>query len=108
MAKRLDADFLVSLHINSDPSPSRTGALLLSAYNSGYRTSVGIKTTKLGKKILDNLQLAGVYNGGFLLRKSMIIIIQTKLEQITIQLYEKAFITRYLVLLLNMIYYQQK
>lgn len=70
MAKRLDADFLVSLHINSDPSPSRTGALLLSAYNSGYRTSVGIKTTELGKKILDNLQLAGVYNGGFLLRKS--------------------------------------
>ena len=50
MAKRLDADFLVSLHINSDPSPSRKGALLLSAYNSGYRTSVGIKTTKLGKK----------------------------------------------------------
>lgn len=70
MAKRLDADFLVSLHINADDSTSKKGALLLAAYNSGYRNSVGIKTRDLGKIILNNLQLTGMYNGGFLLRKA--------------------------------------
>lgn len=69
-AKRLSADFLISMHINADASPYMTGALVLPAYKSGYNDAVRVKTQKMGKAILSNLHSLGLKNTGFWLRKS--------------------------------------
>lgn len=66
-AKQLDADFLVSMHINAGSS---SGANVLAAYQSGYHDSVRVKTQALGKLVLERLSAFGVANRGFLLRTS--------------------------------------
>lgn len=66
-AKRLDADFLVSMHINAGSS---SGANVLTAYKSGYHDSIRKETQKFGKLVLKKLNKIGVANRGLLLRKS--------------------------------------
>lgn len=68
-AKRLSANFLISMHINADSNPSRTGALILPAYKSGYNDNIRIETQAMGKKILSELHSVGLKNTGFWLRK---------------------------------------
>ncbi|MCR5705018.1 MAG: N-acetylmuramoyl-L-alanine amidase [Eubacterium sp.] len=68
LADRLKANFLVSFHINSDPSPYATGAMVLAAYKSGYHDSVRKETQALGKIVLKNLSSLGLKNLGLLLR----------------------------------------
>ena len=69
-AKRLDADFLVSMHINADANTKKAGAMILPAYESGYNDRVRVKTQALGRKILSNLHSLGIKDRGFWLRKS--------------------------------------
>lgn len=66
-AKILDADFLVSMHINAGSS---TGANVLAAYQSGYHDNIRKETQAFGKIALSNLSKLGIKNRGFLLRKS--------------------------------------
>lgn len=69
-ALRLDADFLVSMHINADDNPHRNGAMILPAYRSGYNDNVRIETQALGRQVLANLKDLGIKNLGLLLRKA--------------------------------------
>jgi hypothetical protein len=69
LAQRLGADFLVSFHVNYDPDPNRSGAMILAAYNSGYNSFVSTNTKAMGKEILNNLKLLGAKSEGFWLRK---------------------------------------
>ncbi|MDE6625325.1 MAG: N-acetylmuramoyl-L-alanine amidase [Lachnospiraceae bacterium] len=66
-AKFLDADFLVSMHINAGSS---SGANVLAAYQSGYHDNIRKETQAFGKIALSNLSKLGIKNRGFLLRKS--------------------------------------
>ncbi len=66
-AKKLDADFLVSMHINAGRS---TGANVLTAYRSGYHDNIRKQTQAFGKIALRNLKAIGVANRGLLLRRS--------------------------------------
>lgn len=68
-AKRLDADFLISVHINADADPNKTGAMILPAYSSGYRDNIRVKTQAMGREILSSLHSLGIKNRGFWLRK---------------------------------------
>ena len=67
-AKKLDADFLVSLHINAGGAAS--GANVLAAYASGYRDNIRKETQEFGKIALTKLKAIGIRNRGLLLRKS--------------------------------------
>lgn len=69
-ALRLDADFLVSMHINADDNPYRNGAMILPAYRSGCNDNVRIETQALGRQVLANLKDLGIKNLGLLLRKA--------------------------------------
>lgn len=69
-AKKLDADALISFHINWDKNPKTQGANVLAAYKSGYNDRIRIQTQALGKKILSSLSSIGIKNQGLLLRKS--------------------------------------
>lgn len=64
--KTLNADFLISMHINAN---KRTGANVLTPYNSGYRNALRKKTWKFGNKVLSELNKLGIKNRGLLLRK---------------------------------------
>lgn len=66
-AKMLNADFLVSMHINAGSS---SGANVLAAYQSGYHDNIRKETQAFGKIALQKLQKLGITNRGFLLRKS--------------------------------------
>lgn len=66
-AKILDADFLVSMHINAGSS---NGANLLVAYQSGFHDNIRKETQAFGRIALSNLSSIGIKNRGFLLRKS--------------------------------------
>lgn len=66
-AKMLDADFLISMHINAGSS---NGANVLAAYKSGYHDTIRKKTQAFGKVALSKLSDIGIKNRGFLLRKS--------------------------------------
>lgn len=66
-AKILDADFLVSMHINAG---STNGANVLAAYKSGYNDHIRVETQKFGKIALKELKKLGIANRGLLLRKS--------------------------------------
>lgn len=66
-AKQLDADFLVSMHINAGSS---SGANVLAAYKSGYHDSIRKQTQAFGKVALAKLKKIGIKDRGFLLRKS--------------------------------------
>jgi N-acetylmuramoyl-L-alanine amidase len=66
-AKMLNADFLVSMHINAGAS---SGANVLAAYKSGYNDSVRKQTQAFGRIALNKLKELGITNRGLLLRKS--------------------------------------
>lgn len=66
-AKYLDADFLISMHINAGRS---SGANALVPYKSGYHDNIRQEAQAFGKLALKKLQELGVANRGFLLRKS--------------------------------------
>lgn len=66
-AKILDADFLVSMHINAGRT---NGANVLAAYKSGYNDHIRVETQKFGKIALKELKKLGITNRGLLLRKS--------------------------------------
>lgn len=66
-AKFLDANFLVSMHINAGYS---NGANLLVAYKSGYHDNIRVETQAFGRIALAKLKGLGIANRGFLLRKS--------------------------------------
>ncbi|MBQ9983863.1 MAG: N-acetylmuramoyl-L-alanine amidase [Lachnospiraceae bacterium] len=66
-AKILDADFLVSMHLNAGYT---NGANVLSAYRSGYHDEIRVETQKFGKIALKELKALGIANRGLLLRKS--------------------------------------
>lgn len=66
-AKVLDADFLVSMHINAGGT---NGANVLAAYQSGYNDEIRVETQKFGKIALKELKKLGIANRGLLLRKS--------------------------------------
>ena len=66
-AKMLNADFLVSMHINAGSS---SGANVLAAYKSGYHDNIRKETQAFGKIVLEKLKNLGITNRGFLLRKS--------------------------------------
>lgn len=66
-AKMLDADFLISMHINAGSS---SGANVLAAYKSGYHDTIRKETQAFGKVALSKLSEIGIKNRGFLLRKS--------------------------------------
>ncbi len=66
-AKMLDADFLVSMHINAGWT---NGANVLAAYKSGYNDNIRVETQKFGKIALKELKKLGIANRGLLLRKS--------------------------------------
>lgn len=66
-AKRLDADFLISMHINAGYS---SGANVLTAYKSGYHDSIRQETQEFGILALKKLKSIGIANRGLLLRKS--------------------------------------
>lgn len=66
-AKMLDADFLVSMHLNAGRT---TGANVLTAYQSGYNDEIRVETQKFGKIALKKLKALGIANRGLLLRKS--------------------------------------
>ncbi|MCR5587527.1 MAG: N-acetylmuramoyl-L-alanine amidase [Lachnospiraceae bacterium] len=70
LALRLDADFLISFHINASYYSWTNGANVLTPYNSGYRNNVRKKSQKLGKLILKQLKRIGIKNNGLLLRLS--------------------------------------
>ena len=66
-AKKLDADFLVSMHINAGGT---NGANVLAAYKSGYHDNIRVETQDFGKIALQKLQALGIANRGLLLHKS--------------------------------------
>lgn len=66
-AKRLNADFLVSMHINSGRS---SGANVLTAYRSGYNDNIRKETQAFGRLALQKLKAIGISNRGLLLRRS--------------------------------------
>ncbi len=66
-AKKLQADFLVSVHINAGYS---SGANALVAYKSGYHDRIRQETQAFGRIALKELHKLGIANRGFLLRKS--------------------------------------
>ncbi|MGN0154214.1 MAG: N-acetylmuramoyl-L-alanine amidase [Lachnospiraceae bacterium] len=66
-AKQLDADFLVSMHINAGYT---NGANVLAAYKSGYNDNIRKETQAFGRIALANLSRLGIRNRGFLLRRS--------------------------------------
>jgi len=66
-AKILDADFLVSMHINAGRDH---GANVLTAYESGYNDHIRVETQKFGRIALKELKKLGIANRGLLLRKS--------------------------------------
>ena len=66
-AKVLDADFLISMHLNAGRT---TGANVLTAYQSGYHDEIRVETQKFGKIALKELKALGIANRGLLLRKS--------------------------------------
>ena len=66
-AKMLDADFLVSMHLNAGWDH---GANVLAAYKSGYNDNIRVETQKFGKIALKELKKLGIANRGLLLRKS--------------------------------------
>ncbi len=66
-AKILDADFLISMHINAGGT---NGANVLTAYKSGYHDEIRVETQKFGKIALKKLKALGIANRGLLLRKS--------------------------------------
>lgn len=66
-AKKLSADFLVSMHINAGYT---SGANVLAAYNSGYNSQISKETQAFGKLALSKLSALGIKNRGLLLRKS--------------------------------------
>ena len=68
-SKRLNADFLISLHINANANKNKTGALMLAAYNSGYNKRIHLQTTSFGKIALKNLHSLGLKKRGFWMRK---------------------------------------
>lgn len=70
IAKRLDADFLVSMHINAASRGSANGANVLTAYKSGYHDSIRIQTQAFGKIALAKLKALGIRDDGLLLRRS--------------------------------------
>ena len=63
----LEADFLVSIHINAGYS---NGANALVAYDSGYHSEICRQTQGFGRVALKKLKAIGIANKGFLLRKS--------------------------------------
>lgn len=65
-AKTINADFLISMHINANQS---TGANVLAPYNSGYRNTLRKKTWIFGYEVLSELNKLGIKNRGLLLRK---------------------------------------
>lgn len=67
LAKILDADFLLSNHLNAGWS---NGANALVAYESGYHDNIRVETQAYGKLALAELRKLGIANRGFLLRKS--------------------------------------
>lgn len=69
-AKKLNADALISFHINWDKNSKTKGANVLAAYKSGYHDKIRIQTQALGKKILSSLSSIRIKNQGLLLRKS--------------------------------------
>ena len=66
-AKRLSADFLVSMHINAGRS---SGANVLTAYKSGYNDNIRKETQAFGRLALKKLKAIGIANRGLLLRRS--------------------------------------
>lgn len=66
-AKLLDADFLISQHINAGTT---SGANVLAAYKSGYHDTIRKQTQAFGKVALSQLSKIGIKNRGLLLRKS--------------------------------------
>lgn len=66
-AKRLNADFLVSMHINAGRS---SGANVLTAYKSGYNDNIRKETQAFGRLALQKLKAIGISNRGLLLRRS--------------------------------------
>lgn len=66
-AKKLNADFLVSIHINAG---RHSGANALCAYKSGYHDEIRQQTQDYGRIALKELKSIGIPNRGFLLRKS--------------------------------------
>ncbi len=66
-AKILDADFLISMHLNAGWT---TGANVLAAYKSGLNDEIRVETQKFGKLALKKLAALGIANRGLLLRKS--------------------------------------
>lgn len=66
-AKMLDADFLISMHLNAGWT---TGANVLAAYKSGLNDNIRVETQKFGKIALKKLKALGIANRGLLLRKS--------------------------------------
>lgn len=69
-AKSLQADFLVSMHINA--GSTRSGANILVPYKSGYRDEIRRQTWNFGYKALASLRAIGVKDRGFLLRKAYV------------------------------------
>lgn len=67
LAKILDADFLLSMHLNAGWT---NGANALVAYKSGYHDNVRKETQNFGRLALAELKKLGIANKGFLLRKS--------------------------------------
>lgn len=66
-AKMLDADFLISMHLNAGWT---TGANVLAAYKSGLNDEIRVETQAFGKIALKKLAALGIANRGLLLRKS--------------------------------------
>lgn len=67
LAKILDADFLISMHLNAGWS---NGANALVAYDSGYHVNISKETQAYGRLALAELKKLGIANRGFLFRKS--------------------------------------
>ena len=66
-SKKLDADFLVSVHINAGHS---NGANALAAYKSDYHDEVRVATQEYGRLALLELKKLGIANRGYYLRKT--------------------------------------
>ena len=88
-SKRLNADFLISLHINANENKNKTGALMLAAYDSGYNKRIHLQTTSFGKIVV------------FGCENTKVCITKTGLEWIIILLSEMVFYTIFQVLLLS-------
>lgn len=100
-SKRLNADFLISLHINANENKNKTGALMLAAYGSGYNKRIHLQTTSFGKIALKNLHSLGLKNVVFGCENTKVCITKTVLGWIIILLSEMVFYTIFQVLLLS-------